>query len=106
MRAMVNRPISSFFPKQDIKLGPSLLEVENLASGERFADVSFDVRAGEIYGIAGLVGAGRTEILKTIFGVAADDRGPHSRRRQGLHSAFRAPLDSRRDGADAGRPKG
>ena len=37
VRAMVNRPISSFFPKQDIKLGPSLLEVENLSSGERFA---------------------------------------------------------------------
>ena len=106
VRAMVNRPISSFFPKQDIKLGPSLLEVENLSSGERFAGVSFDVRAGEIYGIAGLVGAGRTEILKTIFGALPMTGGRDSRRRQGLHPTFAAPLASRRDGADAGRPKG
>jgi rhamnose transport system ATP-binding protein len=47
VRAMVNRPISSFFPKQDIRLGPPLLEVENLSSGMRLADVSFDVRAGK-----------------------------------------------------------
>ncbi len=67
------------------------MEVENLSSGERFADVSFDVRAGENYGIAGLVGARRTEILKTIFGVLpmtagrirVDGKGciPHSARR-------------------------
>jgi ribose transport system ATP-binding protein len=68
VQAMVNRPIDSFFPKQEIPLGAPVLEVNGLASGRKFANVSFAVRAGEIYGIAGLVGAGRTEVLKTIFG--------------------------------------
>jgi ABC-type sugar transport system ATPase subunit len=108
VRAMVNRPISSFFPKQDIKLGPSLLQVENLSSGERFAGVSFDVRAGEIYGIAGLVGAGRTEILKTIFGVLpmtggrirVDGNGhiPHSARRSIRDGMVLTPEDRKAEG--------
>ena len=68
VRAMVNRPIDSFFPKRQIALGPNVLEVSRLSSPHRFENVSFTVRAGEIYGLAGLVGAGRTEVLKTIFG--------------------------------------
>jgi ribose transport system ATP-binding protein len=108
VRAMVNRPISSFFPKQDIKLGPSLLEVEDLSSGERFTGVSFDVRAGEIYGIAGLVGAGRTEVLKTIFGVLPmtggririDGKGyiPHSARRSIRNGMVLTPEDRKAEG--------
>ena len=108
VRAMVNRPISSFFPKQDIKLGPLLLEVEDLSSGARFADVSFDVRAGEIYGIAGLVGAGRTEILKTIFGalpmtggrIRIDGKGyiPHSPRRSLQDGMVLTPEDRKAEG--------
>jgi len=68
VRAMVNRPISSFFPKRQIELGANVLEVSGLSSPKRFQNVSFSVRAGEIYGLAGLVGAGRTEVLRTIFG--------------------------------------
>ena len=68
VQAMVNRPIDKFFPKVEVAPGPVLLDVEGLASGRRFRDVSFHVKAGEIYGLAGLVGAGRTEVLKTIFG--------------------------------------
>ena len=108
VRAMVNRPISSFFPKQDIKLGPSMLEVKSLSSGDRFADVSFDVRAGEIYGIAGLVGAGRTEILKTIFGalpmtggrirVEGKDHVPHSPRRSLRDGMVLTPEDRKAEG--------
>jgi ribose transport system ATP-binding protein len=108
VRAMVNRPISSFFPKQDIKLGAPLLEVENMTSGTRFADVSFEVRAGEIYGIAGLVGAGRTEILKTIFGVLpmtggrirVDGKGyiPHSPRRSLRDGMVLTPEDRKAEG--------
>src|SRR6202453_1918683 len=96
VRAMVNRPISSFFPKQDIRLGPPLLEVENLSSGERFGGVSFNVRAGEIYGVAGLVGAGRTEILKTIFGVLPMTGGRI--RVDGKGYIPRSPRRSLRDG--------
>ena len=69
VQAMVNRPIDAFFPKRSIALGPVLLDVRGLGSAGRFGNVSFQVRAGEIYGLAGLVGAGRTEVLKTIFGV-------------------------------------
>ncbi|WP_131194875.1 sugar ABC transporter ATP-binding protein [Lichenihabitans psoromatis] len=69
VQAMVNRPIDKFVPKQSIALGAVMLDVKDLASKGRFSGVSFEVRAGEIYGLAGLVGAGRTEVLKTIFGV-------------------------------------
>ena len=68
VQAMVNRPIDKFFPKVEVVPGPVMLEVDRLASARRFRDISFAVRAGEIYGLAGLVGAGRTEVLKTIFG--------------------------------------
>jgi ABC-type sugar transport system ATPase subunit len=68
IQAMVNRPIDKFFPKRAITPGAALLEVRGLSSKGRFENVSFTVRAGEIYGLAGLVGAGRTEVLKTIFG--------------------------------------
>jgi ribose transport system ATP-binding protein len=108
VRAMVNRPISSFFPKQDIALGAPLLEVENMTSGTRFADVSFEVRAGEIYGVAGLVGAGRTEILKTIFGVLPMTGGsirvdgksytPHSPRRSLRDGMVLTPEDRKAEG--------
>ena len=75
VQAMVARPIDSFFPKADVTLGAPLLEVEGLASPGRFQDVSFAVRAGEIVGLAGLVGAGRTETLKTIYGALPKSGG-------------------------------
>ena len=80
VQAMVNRPIDKFFPKRKIVPGPVLLDVQGLASAGRFGDVSFHVRAGEIYGLAGLVGAGRTEVLKTIFGVLPLTAGTHQGR--------------------------
>lgn len=68
IQAMVNRPIDALFPPRHATLGEVLLEVENLASPGAFQDVSFTVRAGEVVGLGGLIGAGRTEILKTIYG--------------------------------------
>jgi ribose transport system ATP-binding protein len=68
VQAMVNRPITSFFPKREIELGPTLLEVTDLSAPGRFEKISFSVRAGEIVGLAGLVGAGRTDVLKAIYG--------------------------------------
>src|SRR5699024_7658651 len=65
---MVGRDIAEQFPrKRPESTGEVLLEVEGLTSGESFTDVSFTVHAGEVLGIAGLVGAGRTEVLRAVF---------------------------------------
>ena len=66
IQAMVNRPIEALFPERHATTGEVVLEVEALGSAGRFADVSFSVRAGEVVGIGGLIGAGRTELLKTM----------------------------------------
>jgi ABC-type sugar transport system ATPase subunit len=68
IQAMVNRPIEALFPPRHAQLGEVLLEVSGLSSPGAFQDVSFTVRAGEVVGLGGLIGAGRTEVLKTIYG--------------------------------------
>lgn len=55
--------------------GEVIFQVEHLARSKWFEDVSFDVRAGEILGVAGLMGAGRTEIMETIFGAVKKNKG-------------------------------
>jgi rhamnose transport system ATP-binding protein len=72
---MVGRDVEQLFPKTDGTVGEVLLEVEHLTRAGVFDDVSFSVRAGEIVGFAGLVGAGRTEVLRAVFGVDAYDAG-------------------------------
>ncbi|WP_062228741.1 sugar ABC transporter ATP-binding protein [Aureimonas frigidaquae] len=72
---MVGREIGQMFPKEVIPLGDTVLEVENLSHAGKVRDVSFSVRAGEILGIAGLVGSGRTELAQTIFGVTPATSG-------------------------------
>ena len=57
------------FPKIPCPIGEEILSVEGLSDGRHFTDVSFSLRKGEILGLAGLVGAGRTEIIETIFGI-------------------------------------
>ena len=69
VKAMVGREIKDLFPKPDVKVGKEVLRVENLSRTGYFKDVSFDVKAGEILGFTGLVGAGRTEVVQTIFGI-------------------------------------
>jgi rhamnose transport system ATP-binding protein len=69
IRLMVGRTITDLFPKQDVKAGEVVLKVENLACAGSFHDVSFELRKGEILGMAGLVGAGRTNVARAIFGV-------------------------------------
>jgi methyl-galactoside transport system ATP-binding protein/inositol transport system ATP-binding protein len=66
---MVGRDIKQFFPKIECPIGDVKIEVKNLSTRKYFKDVSFTVRKGEIFGIAGLVGAGRSEIIETIFGL-------------------------------------
>lgn len=66
---MVGREMTSMFPKVDCPIGETVLKVEGLSSGRAFHDVSFELHRGEILGFAGLVGAGRTEVVETIFGM-------------------------------------
>lgn len=72
---MVGRELTEEFPARNITLGEPLLEVENLSRGEVVKDVSFSIRRGEILGLTGLMGAGRTETARLIFGADKRDSG-------------------------------
>lgn len=72
---MVGRTISSIFPKEEVPIGDVVLSVENLTRTGVFEAVSFTVRAGEIVGLSGLIGAGRTEVARVIFGLDQADGG-------------------------------
>jgi rhamnose transport system ATP-binding protein len=69
VRRMVGRDVKELFPKQKAEIGDVVLEVTGLTSRGVFNNVSFTVRSGEIVGLAGLVGAGRSEIARAVFGV-------------------------------------
>lgn len=72
---MVGREIQDKFPKIECKKGKKIFEVRNLNSGKSVRDINLSVFEGEILGIAGLMGAGRTEITRAIFGVDPKDSG-------------------------------
>jgi methyl-galactoside transport system ATP-binding protein/inositol transport system ATP-binding protein len=72
---MVGRELDDMFPKVDCEIGEVKLKVENLSSGKVFQNVSFEVRKGEILGFAGLVGAGRTEVMEALFGMRTKTSG-------------------------------
>lgn len=67
--AMVGREINDMFPKPEVKIGKEVLRVENLSREGFFKDISFTLHAGEIVGLTGLVGARRTEVIQTIYGI-------------------------------------
>jgi rhamnose transport system ATP-binding protein len=74
IRMMVGRELSAVFPKRTVPIGETVLETRDLSCGF-VRNVSFRVRAGEIVGFAGLVGAGRTELARILFGLTPADRG-------------------------------
>ncbi|WP_127753336.1 sugar ABC transporter ATP-binding protein [Devosia sp. 1566] len=75
IRMMVGREITQLFPKEEVPIGEVVISVKDLALEGVFADISFDVHAGEILGIAGLVGSGRSNVAETIFGITPATAG-------------------------------
>ncbi|MBV9286625.1 MAG: ATP-binding cassette domain-containing protein [Hyphomicrobiales bacterium] len=69
VRMMVGRPLSTIYPQRRSSPGPVVLEAAGLTRDGAFADVSFTVRAGEVAGLGGLVGSGRTEVARVLFGI-------------------------------------
>ena len=75
IKMMVGREVDSLFPKEDVALGESVLEVKGLTRQRAFTDISFGLRRGEILGLAGLIGAGRSEVAQAIAGMFPADSG-------------------------------
>jgi rhamnose transport system ATP-binding protein len=98
VQSMVGRGIAprAAEPSRSAATGDALLHVEGLAREPSFADATFDVRAGEIVALFGLVGSGRTELLETLAGVYRPDRG--TIRVRGRVQSFRSPRDAARAG--------
>jgi rhamnose transport system ATP-binding protein len=97
IRMMVGRDLEAVFPKREVHLGDVVLTVDGLSSeAAGVHDVRFDVRAGETFGLAGLVGAGRTELARTLYGLEPVSSG-------GIHLdgrpvAVRSPAEALRHG--------
>ena len=75
IKLMVGREVTDLFPKEEAEIGDVVLSVQGLTRGSVVKDVSFELHRGEILGLAGLMGAGRTEVLETIFGIEKADSG-------------------------------
>ncbi|KXZ20577.1 D-ribose transporter ATP-binding protein [Bacillus nakamurai] len=97
VKKMVGRELTDRYPERTPSLGEKVLEVKNASKKGSFSQVSFHVRAGEILGVSGLMGAGRTEIMRALFGIDRLDsgeiwmsgqqtkiHGPHDAIRKGL----------------------
>ncbi|MCP1306827.1 sugar ABC transporter ATP-binding protein [Paenibacillus tyrfis] len=96
VKMMVGREIKDRFPKIDVSVGEPKLEVKGLSLPGKLQDISFAVRSGEIVGIAGLMGAGRTELAKALFGVTPARQGEICV--DGRPIAIRKPVDAIRAG--------
>jgi len=75
VRMMIGRDLSAYFPEREHRIGDVVFEAKNIVSGKVVSDVSFSVRSGEVFGLSGLVGAGRTETLMAIMGELKRDSG-------------------------------
>jgi len=96
IRMMVGRPLSALYEKSQTAPCEPMLQVSGLSRRGRFTDIGFEVRAGEIVGIAGLVGAGRTDVARAIFGITPPDAG--SVKIAGKTVRIRSPHDAVRLG--------
>jgi rhamnose transport system ATP-binding protein len=115
VRLMVGRPITQVFPKKEVPIGPAVLEVRDLGNDTEFEGISFSLGKGEVLGFYGLVGAGRTELMETLFGLARASRGTiamngepggTSPRRAIARGVVMVPEDRQRTGAILALPVG
>ena len=116
IRMMVGREVADTFPARSDSTGPVRIRVSDLSLAGKLDGITFDVRAGEILGIAGLMGSGRTTLAKTIFGAIQASRGtveidgavgPFGSPRQALDAGLAyLPEDRRREGLAVGKPVG
>jgi rhamnose transport system ATP-binding protein len=114
VRLMVGREVSDTFPDRASETGEVLLRVTDLSVAGKVKQVSFDIKAGEIVGIAGLMGSGRTTLAKTIFGAipasegsveVAGTQGPFASPRSALAAGLAyLPEDRRREGLATAKP--
>ncbi len=75
VRLMVGRSLDALFPKEEAEIGDVVFRAEGLSRGGVFSNIAFELRRGEIVGLAGFVGSGRTEVARSIFGIDPLDRG-------------------------------
>ena len=93
VQMMIGRPLADYVHKPEgVVIGEEVLRVDGLASPGKFHDVSFSLRAGEVLGIAGLVGAGRSEVAQALFGLDAARRGTIALR--GAPAQVKTPADA------------
>ena len=93
IKQMVGREITDLFPKPEVKVGKEMLRIEGLSRMGYYKDVSLEVHAGEIVGLTGLVGAGRTEVVESVCGVTKADSGKVYLDGQEVH--VKNPTDAR-----------
>jgi rhamnose transport system ATP-binding protein len=89
---MVGRSLDQRYPKVEVEQGPVILEVEGLASLGEFKDISFELHRGEILGIFGLIGSGRTELMQALFGITQPSAGSVTIEGEPVH--IRSPQDA------------
>ena len=92
VQMMVGRPLTELFNKEKVSVGDEVIRVENLSDGKKVQNASFVVRAGEIVGLSGLVGAGRSELAHLLFGVSQPTQGKMYL--NGAEISFSSPRDA------------
>ncbi|MDO4976600.1 MAG: sugar ABC transporter ATP-binding protein [Eubacteriales bacterium] len=96
VKMMIGREIGERYPARDVTIGDTVIEVKDLTKNGVFHDASFSVGAGEVLGVSGLMGAGRTEIMQAIFGAVPADSGEIII--EGKPVKIRKPLDAMKAG--------
>ena len=104
IRMMAGRELTEHFPRRRGTPGAELLRIEHLARGRRLRDVSLTLRAGEVVGIAGLLGAGRTELARAVVGADRPDSGASSSRSGGPRAVRPTPWTAASASAEDRRP--